>query len=128
MKEILFIFPLLTVINFSHSQGTLTCGQDMKQVSSVKQCLTQTILDTKNANNTNYCCMLTVTVGSSSRSVCVPVNNTNYEKLNKSSSLSPYTIINNKYEYNLYCREDTSSSKDYWFNYFLYILIIICLI
>jgi hypothetical protein len=128
MKEIVFAFLLCIIMKLCDSQGNFTCGQDMKQVTSVKQCLTQSRFDTNVANNTNYCCMLKVKVGASSRSVCVPVNHTNYDKLNKSNSLSPYRIINNKYEYNLYCKEDTSSSKDYLLNYFIYIIIITCLI
>lgn len=128
MKEIVFIILiLLSIFDISILQGNFSCGQDLKEVSSVKECLSKSKIDKINTNNTIYCCMLTVNVGSSYRSICVPVNNTNYDKLNKTNNLSPYKIINNKYEYNLYCKEESSLSQKYMFNYILYI-IIVCLI
>lgn len=118
MKPLLLKYLLLfSLLKNFLTESNFTCEQD--NIKSIKECTKYT---TNEEIPKKYCCMLNIKVGGSSRSLCVPVNKENYDKVKD----WPYYLIDNRFQYHLYCKD--SGTYIIILNYILYLLIAILLI
>jgi hypothetical protein len=87
------------------------CGKDMKSVTYVNECTNQNMIDAGNATNNQYCCLLEINVGGSAKSLCIPVNSTNYGNIKNTTNNQswPYNLKDNRYDYYVYCKEFSTS-------------------
>lgn len=101
------------------------CGNN-QTVKSINDCKFKNYTSSKDNTTNVYCCMLNVKVGAKSRSVCVPLNSSNYVSFSQQTNnqSKPFILQQQQFEYTLTCNE-ISSGFLLTVNYMLYLVLII---